>query len=96
MVTYGGMSLKPVTVPTSVLIFNDIKLKGFWLSRWYAEHGESGRIAVLEELISAVKNSKLRLWSETHDFVSGFDSALYRSMHSNERDRKVLLKFEEE
>ncbi|KAL3077123.1 hypothetical protein niasHS_013112 [Heterodera schachtii] len=35
MVTYGGMSKNPVQVPTSSLIFNDITLHGFWMSRWY-------------------------------------------------------------
>ena len=32
MVTYGGMSMKPVSVPTSLLIFKDLRLRGFWLS----------------------------------------------------------------
>lgn len=27
MVTYGGMSLKPVTVPSSAFIFNDVNLR---------------------------------------------------------------------
>ncbi len=35
IVTYGGMSKKPVTIPTGLLIFNDIQLKGFWVSAWY-------------------------------------------------------------
>ena len=32
MVTYGGMSLQPVTLPTSLFIFKDLTLRGFWLS----------------------------------------------------------------
>lgn len=32
IVTYGGMSMKPVTIPTSLLIFKDLTCKGFWLS----------------------------------------------------------------
>lgn len=32
-VTYGGMSRKPLTVPTGSLIFNDIKVVGFWMTR---------------------------------------------------------------
>ena len=32
IVTYGGMSMKPLTVPTSLLIFKDLTCKGFWLS----------------------------------------------------------------
>ena len=41
MVTYGGMSMKPVSVPTSLLIFKDLRLRGFWMS-------QSGSIPVNE------------------------------------------------
>ncbi|KAK4492013.1 hypothetical protein RD792_002801 [Penstemon davidsonii] len=34
MVTYGGMSKKPVTVSTSSFIFKDLSLRGFWLQKW--------------------------------------------------------------
>lgn len=30
--TYGGMSLQPVTLPTPLLIFKDIRARGFALS----------------------------------------------------------------
>jgi hypothetical protein len=33
MVTYGGMSMRPVTIPTSAFIFNDIQLKV--LPNWF-------------------------------------------------------------
>ncbi len=33
MVTYGGMSMQPVSVPTSLLIFKDLRVRGFWMSR---------------------------------------------------------------
>ena len=32
LVTYGGMSMKPLSIPTSLLIFKDLTCKGFWLS----------------------------------------------------------------
>eukprot|EP00967_Tisochrysis_lutea_P066580 scaffold86763_cov17-Tisochrysis_lutea.AAC.2 len=32
MVTYGGMSMQPVNIPTSLLIFKDLNFRGFWLS----------------------------------------------------------------
>lgn len=34
LVTYGGMSKQPVTVPTGPFIFNDFHAHGFWVSRW--------------------------------------------------------------
>lgn len=41
MVTYGGMSREPLTVPTSALIFKDITLKGFWMTAWTKENMNS-------------------------------------------------------
>ncbi|XP_015874173.3 enoyl-[acyl-carrier-protein] reductase, mitochondrial isoform X2 [Ziziphus jujuba] len=34
MVTYGGMSKKPITVSTSSFIFKNLSLRGFWLQKW--------------------------------------------------------------
>jgi len=94
MVTYGGMSLKPVTIPTSVFIFKNITLKGFWMSDWYSTHSIEERINLLTKLSDLVKSKKLRLWSERHNFVDGFDVALQRAIQTSVRDRKVILKFE--
>ena len=96
MVTYGGMSLKPVTIPTGQFIFNDVTLKGFWMSKWYEEHGEKAKQDLISELIGLVKDSKLRLWTERHPFTeSGFRTALHRAINTHERDRKVLLSFQQ-
>ncbi|KAJ1822757.1 mitochondrial 2-enoyl thioester reductase [Coemansia sp. RSA 2599] len=45
LVTYGGMSRQPVTLPTSLLIFKDIAARGFWMNRWYLDeaNGEAKR-----------------------------------------------------
>lgn len=37
MVTYGAMSQQPLTVPPGLLIFNDIRLRGFWLTGGYSK-----------------------------------------------------------
>jgi hypothetical protein len=34
LVTYGGMSRQPLTIPTGALIFNNIKFVGFWMTHW--------------------------------------------------------------
>eukprot|EP01126_Amoeba_proteus_P010080 TRINITY_DN1390_c0_g1_i6.p1 TRINITY_DN1390_c0_g1~~TRINITY_DN1390_c0_g1_i6.p1 ORF type:complete len:358 (+),score=64.47 TRINITY_DN1390_c0_g1_i6:239-1312(+) len=93
MVTYGGMSYKPVTVPTAPFIFNDITLKGFWMSRWYSEHNDTERKELFNRLIHLVQEEKLRIWTENHDFREGFDVALDRALTSSIRSRKVLLRF---
>jgi len=41
MVTYGGMSREPVTVPTSALIFKDVSVRGFWMTAWTGKNKNS-------------------------------------------------------
>uniref|UniRef100_A0A0R3S552 Enoyl-[acyl-carrier-protein] reductase, mitochondrial n=1 Tax=Elaeophora elaphi TaxID=1147741 RepID=A0A0R3S552_9BILA len=60
MVTYGGMSKKPIEVPTGLFIFKDIKLVGFWISHWYTvRDNEKDREAMFEELQDLMKCGKL-------------------------------------
>lgn len=37
LVSYGGMSKQPVQTPTGSFIFDDIRLRGFWMSTWYGK-----------------------------------------------------------
>jgi trans-2-enoyl-CoA reductase len=37
LVTYGAMSRQPVTVENGLLIFKDIRFRGFWISDWYRQ-----------------------------------------------------------
>jgi hypothetical protein len=48
MVTYGGMSRQGVVVPTSNMIFKDLTLRGFWLTRWNETHTRAERQEVLK------------------------------------------------
>lgn len=61
IVTYGGMSREPLTVPTSALIFKDIQVRGFWMTRWSKEKSNSvERYEMFEELISMMTNNDLQ------------------------------------
>ncbi|XP_078094346.1 enoyl-[acyl-carrier-protein] reductase, mitochondrial [Mustelus asterias] len=48
LVTYGGMAKQPVTIPVSALIFNNVKIRGFWITQWKRDHGRD----LLQEMIS--------------------------------------------
>ncbi|KAK2577489.1 hypothetical protein KPH14_003586 [Odynerus spinipes] len=61
MVTYGGMSREPVTVPPSALIFKDITLKGFWMTAWTKANMESKeRLNMFNELAIFFKDKRLQ------------------------------------
>jgi len=66
MVTYGGMSKKPVQIPTSVLIFKDIRLTGFWLSRWMEEHSAQEKTVMFNAIWDLIKNKGLTVWTERY------------------------------
>jgi trans-2-enoyl-CoA reductase len=60
LVTYGGMSKEPVTVPTSLLIFQDLQFRGFWMTRWYAACTTAERAAMVEDLLNLVRQGKFK------------------------------------
>ena len=59
MVTYGAMSKKPVELPAGMLIFKDLKFKGFWVSKWSDEHPEQ-KTVVVEELLNMMRAGEFR------------------------------------
>jgi len=60
MVTYGGMSKRPVTVPTSYFIFKDISLRGFWLQRWMNSDKAEDCRTMIDYLLGLVHEGKLK------------------------------------
>ena len=53
MITYGAMSRQPLRVPNGLLIFKNITLRGFWVSRWYRE-AETRKISDMFERLMAM------------------------------------------
>jgi len=97
LVTYGGMSRKPVTVPTSLLIFKDIELRGFWLNRWIANHSREEHEATIKQVLSFVREEKLKLWMETWDLSTAWQQALQKVKNNppgSRADRKILFTFD--
>lgn len=54
MVTYGGMSMKPVTVATPQLIFKNLRLRGYWHSRWMAQSFSKQKEQMIGGLVNEV------------------------------------------
>lgn len=89
LVTYGGMSKQPVTVPTSALIFKDITVKGFWLSQWNKTHTAAQRGEVLTALAALVRSKQLKLALERKKFAD-LPQAL-ESAHAGFKGRKTVF-----
>ncbi|RVE62987.1 hypothetical protein OJAV_G00162300 [Oryzias javanicus] len=93
MVTYGGMSKQPVTVPVSALIFKDVKVRGFWVTQWKRDHSHDGSLfgAMLDELCSLIRQGKLTAPSCTQVALQDFHQALDASMQPFISSKQVLL-----
>ena len=60
-VTYGGMSMKPVTVSTSQLIFSNVETRGYWHSRWMVQNmsNRTTKEKMINELVGLVLSHDL-------------------------------------
>lgn len=54
MVTYGGMSMKPITVGTPQFIFRNLQFVGYWHGRWMVQNSHKAKQAMVNELVDAV------------------------------------------
>ncbi|XP_018906553.2 enoyl-[acyl-carrier-protein] reductase, mitochondrial isoform X1 [Bemisia tabaci] len=68
VVTYGGMSYKPITAPTTSFIFDDLTFKGFWLKRWNEDYrNKDKKESMMNELFEL--SAKGFLHAPAHKFV---------------------------
>ncbi|KAI8914058.1 hypothetical protein DFJ77DRAFT_490853 [Powellomyces hirtus] len=71
LVTYGGMSKEPVTLPTSAFIFKNLSAHGFWMTRWYDAHShdDDQRARMLSALLALARTAQLKEpWHDVNSF----------------------------
>ena len=59
VVNYGALSGEPCAVSPKSLIFENVDLKGFWLSKWFQDASEQDKMSVYGELIQLIATGKL-------------------------------------
>lgn len=92
LVTYGGMSKKPITLATGPLIFKDIRLRGFWLGKWKSKHSNEDFAEMTNMLLGLVRDGKLQYAIEKVPF-GDFNSALNKAMGKHGSISKQVLIF---
>ncbi|KAJ9548145.1 hypothetical protein OSB04_020688 [Centaurea solstitialis] len=92
MVTYGGMSKKPVTVSTSSLIFKELSVKGFWLQKWISTGKTEECREMIDYLLGLVREGKLKYDMELVPF-SEFHTALDKALGKHGSQPKQVIKF---
>ena len=60
LVTYGAMSMQPLSLPSSLFIFKGLKSLGFWMTTWYAKNSPETRREMTDALVDMIRRGKLK------------------------------------
>ncbi|HKP93458.1 MAG TPA: zinc-binding dehydrogenase, partial [Chthoniobacterales bacterium] len=92
MVTYGAMSLEPLSIPNGMLIFKNLRFTGFWVNKWYEAATPRQRAETFAPLFEMAKRGLLRTKIEkTYPLVEVQAAIAHASQ--NKRSGKVLFTF---
>ena len=88
---FGGMDRDPAPFPTRYLIFNDIRLRGFWVSKWYATAPREEILALHNQVFNFMENAKIHVDIAATYPLEDWQKAL---AHANQAGKtgKVLFK----
>lgn len=92
MVTYGGMSKKPITVSTSSFIFKDLSLRGFWMQKLMNSDKVNECRNLIDHLLCLAREGKLKYEMELVSF-DDFHTALDKALGKLGSQPKQVLKF---
>ena len=90
LVTFGVLSGKPATLDTRRLIDNDIRLRGFWLYKWFQTATMQEKQAAFGEVIPLIANGTLKADIDSRFTIDEIKEAVSRSKEGG-RNGKVLI-----
>lgn len=89
-ITYGAMGRKPLTMPNGLIIFQDIRVRGLWVTRWVENAPAAEVAATYQDLAGRVAAGKLVQPVDGTFPLEAFQQALAR-LDAPERSGKVLF-----
>ena len=94
MLTYGGMSFQPVTIPTSLHIFKNFTSAGFWVTE-LLKHNRELKLKTLNQIIEWYESGELKDAKSTETRFDGSKELheLYRDGVANSKSGKQLITY---
>lgn len=89
-ITYGAMAKKPLTVPNGLLIFQDLRVRGLWVTQWIRNSDSSTLTEAYAMLAELIRSGKLAQKVDSTFDLSDFSEALTR-LEQRDRAGKVLF-----
>jgi len=90
MVTYGAMSLEPLSIPNGMLIFKNLHFTGFWVNKWYEAATAEQRTETFAPLFEMAKRGLLRTKVEKTYSLSQAKAAIEHASR-NKRSGKIVF-----
>jgi len=90
IVAYGSLSLQPPQLNSVAIIFNDVRVRGFWLSRWFQTASGAEKQAAYGQVIQAVASGALKAKIDSRFSLDDIGAAVARAAEGG-RAGKVLL-----
>ena len=60
LVTYGAMSMQPLSLPSSLFIFKNLTSSGFWMTTWYNSCTIEQRREMTQQLVDYLESGALK------------------------------------
>jgi trans-2-enoyl-CoA reductase len=92
MVTYGAMSLQPLSIPNGMLIFKNLRFTGFWVNKWYDAATPEQRAETFAPLFEMAKRGLLRTTVEKTYSLAEAKAAIAHASQ-NKRSGKIVFEF---
>jgi trans-2-enoyl-CoA reductase len=92
IITYGAMGRQPLRIPNGLLIFKDLRWRGFWVSQWYQRASQAMRDAMFAELFRLARSGVLHSPIEQEYGIHDAQAAVLHAQRSA-RSGKVLFRF---
>lgn len=92
IVTYGAMGRQPLRIPNGLLIFKDLRWRGFWVTQWYAEASRGARDAMFAQLFEMAEQGILKTQVQAEYPITEARAAIQLAQQGS-RAGKVLFRF---
>jgi trans-2-enoyl-CoA reductase len=93
IVTYGAMSRQPLRIPNGLLIFKDLRFRGFWITPRRQRATSEESTAMINELFALARRGVLRQPVERVYALDSIREAIEHAQRSG-RGGKILMGFE--
>uniref|UniRef100_A0A8C3YK63 Enoyl-[acyl-carrier-protein] reductase, mitochondrial n=1 Tax=Catagonus wagneri TaxID=51154 RepID=A0A8C3YK63_9CETA len=90
MVTYGGMAKQPVVASVSLLIFKNLKIRGFWMSKWKEDHSPDQFKELILTLCHLIRRGQLTAPACSEVPLQDYQRALEASMQPFVSSKQIL------